>query len=131
MSIGTVVGLLILLLLIAVFGETVMMLLRSIIFAKEMPEKIIGQKVRLRQFEGLGPSPPDTLFGYISNFSEGVYQIDFEEPFYLHNNQPETYAKIRARHGGFPVSRVSKRRILTVGGKFESGTGFIALIRKA
>ncbi len=86
-------------------------------------------RVRLAQFDGLGPNPPEELSGSINDFKEGVYRINFDEPIVL-DGKKENYVSVSARHGGYPVSRISKRGILAVGGSFESGRGFISLIAK-
>ena len=100
------------------------------IWSKEKPEKVIGIEVRLGEFDGLGPNPPKQLIGIVSDYSEGLYRIKLESPFTSQDGHTETYAKVSARHDGFPISRISKRGILGVNGSFESGNGFIALLAK-
>ena len=113
----------------AVFGEKLVMKFNAIIWSKEKPEKIIGLKVRLGEIDGLGPNPPEVLVGNIKSFEKEVYHIVFDEPATI-DGVKETYATVSARHLGHPVSRISKRGILAVGGKLESGKGFISLIAK-
>ena len=113
----------------AVFGEKLIMKFNSIIWSKEKPEKIIGTKVRLGEFDGLGQNPPELLVGNIKSYENDKYYIDFDEPAII-DGIKENYATVTARHLGHPVSRISKRGILAVGGKLESGKGFISLIAK-
>jgi len=113
----------------ALFGEKLITKFNSNLWSKEKPEKIIGTKVRLGEFDGLGPNPPEMLVGNINSFEKDKYHIDFDEPAII-DGIKENYATVSARHSGHPVSRISKRGILAVGGKFESGKGFISLIAK-
>ena len=124
-----IIVLVLLIIFLAIFGEKLIIKFNEVIWSKEKPDKIIGVKVRLRDFDGLGKNPPDELTGVIADFSHGGYRIQFEKPFIFDGNE-ENYAIVSARHVGFPVSRISKRRILAVGGKLESGRGFISLIAK-
>ena len=115
--------------LFAIFGEKIMMKFNAIFWSKEKPDKIIGLRVRLAEFDGLGPNPPELLRGSIIEYIDGRYRINLDEPTTI-DGKNENYAIVSAKHGGYPVSRISKRGILAVGGKFESGRGFISLIAK-
>ncbi len=124
-----IISLIILILVLAIFGKKLLMKLNEILWPDEKPDKIMGLRVRLGEFDGLGQDPPDELTGFISDFSDGTYQIQFEKPFLFDGNE-ENYAIVRARHLGFQVSRIRKRGILAVDGKFESGRDFISLIAR-
>ncbi len=124
-----IIGFLVLIILV-LFGEKLFMKANELLWGREKPEKINGIKVRLGEFDWLGPVVPDQLIGTISDLSDNRYRIDFDEPLILHGKKVR-YAIVVARHTGYPVSRMSRRGILAVSGEFESGEAFIALIAKA
>ncbi len=116
--------------LVILFFDNVFIKVNGIIWSKENPDKINRTKVRLFEFENMDPNPPMELVGTITHFSDNLYRINFDEPF-MRDGLKENYATIIARHKGYPISRMSKRGILAVSGKFESGHDFIALVAKA
>jgi len=128
MSYVVIFGIL-LIIFLGLFGEKAYMKLNETIWSREKPEKINRCRVRLGQFDNLGPNPPKQLQGIILFDSDNWYRIDFDKPF-IRNGVLENFAMITARHKGYPVSRMSKRGILGVNGYFESGHAFIGLVAK-
>jgi hypothetical protein len=124
-----IIGILIIIIL-AIFGERIYTKIIETLWSKENPDKINGTKVKLGEFDNLGPNPPKQLVGVITHCSDNKYRVDFVEPL-MRDGVMENYATITARHAGHPISRMSKRGILAVCGSFESGHGFIALVARA
>jgi hypothetical protein len=119
-----------LIILLAFFGEKAFMRINALIWAEEKPDKINGIRVRLGQFDGIGPNPPKQIYGIISHCANNRYRINFDEPF-EYQGKKENYAVLTARHAGYPVSRMGRHSILAVNCEFESGYGCIASIAKA
>ncbi len=118
-----------LVILLAIFGEDAYTKINEFIWAEEKPKKINGVRVRLGQFDGLGPNPPEQIIGVITYCTSKQYRIDFDTPF-DYDGKKEHYALVSARHMGYPVSRMTKRSILAVVCAFESGLTCIANIAK-
>lgn len=101
----------------------------AVISFREKPERLIGKRVLLEEFEAYGPKFPERAFGIVRRYVEPRYLVEFEPPVPV-DERPEGHAWIEARHKGWPVSSARRRRILAVTGVFESGTDFIALVEK-
>ena len=103
---------------------------RGLFRRRERPDRIIGQRVRLKEFEEYRPQFPDGVFGTIRQYAQPKYLVEFDAPVGI-NGFSERYAWIQARHTGYPVSSARTGGFLAVSGEFESGTGFVSLVTRS
>jgi hypothetical protein len=95
----------------------------------ERPEKILGTHLKIIEPDGLGPTPPNLPEAIVIHYDNGIYTLEFVEPFRF-EGRVEKLVLISARHVGYLISRVKKYGLLGINGTLESGIGFIAnLIR--
>ena len=98
---------------------------------RERPERIVGTKVVLFEFDGLGSEAPAKIEATVKEYlSTRVYILEFAASHGIVGKN-ETSAKVSARHAGYPVSSASRRGILAVAGELQSGTPFIAQIQRS
>lgn len=96
----------------------------------EYPTVVLGRTIQLKQLEGLGNDPPDSLEGDIWHFEDDTYRVLFAQPITI-NGRTTKGATITARHVGYPISRAKRLlfRTRAVCGKMDSGQQFTAMIR--
>jgi len=97
---------------------------------KEKPERVIGSRVLLYEFDQLGDKPPSEAQGVIEAYQNESYRIRFDPPLTI-NERTETSALLTARHARYPVSKVGRFGVLAVAGILESGGAFICNIKRA
>jgi hypothetical protein len=102
---------------------------RGALGGAENPRKVLGARIRLSEFDGLGPEPPNAT-GVIESFDGEEYRLRFEHPVNVAGTNVSG-AAIRARHRGYPVSSAGRFGILAVAGRMESGAQFICSIKRA
>jgi len=103
---------------------------RAVFREREHPDRILGARVRLTEIDGVGPTPPSVVEGMVQSFDGRSYRVAFAEPVEMLGHT-EHYATVCARHVGYPVSATSRRGILAIKDKLESGQGFITLLARA
>jgi hypothetical protein len=90
----------------------------------------MGERIQLREPEGLGDNPPEMPEGVIWNFENDTYRVKFTQPLMI-DGRATKGASITARHAGFPISR-AKRHVFgtrAICGKLDTGEQFTAMIR--
>jgi hypothetical protein len=95
---------------------------RAWLGTRERPERIIGLTARLTNCDGLPQN--STPVGVITRHDGPNYYIEFSVQFIV-DGREETFAWVRARHVGYPVSG-APRRPTFIYGSLESGRRFIA-----
>ena len=96
----------------------------------ERPERIIGKRVVIHEFDGFTEGAGLRLYGKVVGFDGKRYRIDFETS----TEEQKWTAKcafVSHRHTGYPVSSATKTSLLAVGGSTDEGMQFIALINVA
>ncbi len=95
-------------------------------------KKIIGKTIQFCEIEcapnGLLPKSKALPIAKVIKYVDSIYHLKFLEPFEL-NGKMESYANIKVRHVGHPISSINKSNSTTVIGSFESGAEFIAEIK--
>jgi hypothetical protein len=95
----------------------------------ERPNKILGTRLKITDTDGLGRTPPNLPEAIAIHYENGTYKLEFVETFNF-GGRVEKFVYVKARHVGYPISRVKKRGLLAINGTLESGVSFIAnLIR--
>lgn len=91
---------------------------------KERPERLLGRTVQLKNCEWLGSTALPVAT--VSSYQEPEYRLDFVVPVEV-EGLSERFARIRARHSGYPLSGAT-RRATWASGTLESGKGFVARV---
>jgi hypothetical protein len=94
---------------------------------RESPEEIVGRSVHLTEIDGLGNSKALSATAIIADHDASNYRAEFSRPFVI-DGRDESFAWIRARHAGYPVSGAARRSTF-VYGSLESGRRFTARIQ--
>lgn len=95
---------------------------RALFGHKEIPDKIIGRKVQLKEFD----CGPDKIWektipkATVVSFEGYAYKIEFDSPLEI-NGKKRTCAYITARFKGYPISNVKQRDLCGVNGTFGLG----------
>ena len=102
---------------------------RALHRSKEIPEKILGIHIEIKEPDGLAVNPPAIPEAIVTHYDNEKYKLEFTQPLII-NNRTENYVYASARHVGYPIYRVKKSGILGVNTILESGEKFIACINR-
>jgi hypothetical protein len=94
---------------------------------RELPEEIVGRSVQFTEIDGLSDSRSFPITAIIAEHDASNYRAEFSRPFVV-EGRDESFAWIRARHAGYPVSGAARRSTF-VYGSLESGRRFTARIQ--
>ena len=100
---------------------------RAIFRFRERPERVIGARLRFHADEGLDPITPGLPVAAVQEYDGQRYRAVFEHPF-AYGGQQRRFVQFSARHLGYPVSRVGRRRLLAINGELDGGDRFIGRI---
>ena len=95
--------------------------------SSEVPDRVLGQQLRLGAPDGLGRNPPELPPVIVREYAKGVYRAEFVQPF-VFEGVPQQSVAFSARHAGYPVSGFRRRGVLAVNAELESGIQFIAML---
>jgi hypothetical protein len=93
----------------------------------ESPDEIVGRSVQLTEIDGLADSKALSITAIIADHNASNYRAEFSRPFVV-DGRDQSFAWIRARHTGYPVSGAARRSTF-VYGSLESGRRFTARVQ--
>jgi hypothetical protein len=94
--------------------------------SRELPDEIIGCAVQLVETEWLGDAAVTPPLAVVADHSGSNYRLEFTRPFVV-DGREESFAWVRPRHAGYPVSAAARRPTF-VYGSLESGRRFAAKV---
>ena len=91
---------------------------------RESPDQIVGRSVQLSEIDGFGRSQITPPSAVVTDCNVPHYRLEFARAFVV-DGREESFAWVRPRHVGYPVSGAAHRPTF-VYGSLESGYRFTA-----